>query len=98
MFFEDHEQFHADIAALSAEGVVFPYPLTPDVNPATALQVGQMPGHGGLGQFQHRHQVADAQLPLGLEEQDDAQADRVGQGFEGLGKMFHGDLKITLFL
>jgi hypothetical protein len=43
-----------------------------------------------LGQFQHGHQVADTQLPFSLKQQNDAQPDRVGKGFDGFGQMIHG--------
>jgi len=68
---------------------VHPDPLAADIHPAAAFEVGQMARNGGLGQVEYGHQVADAQLALGLQQQDDAQADRIGKGFQGLGKMFH---------
>ncbi len=49
-----------------------------------------MTRYGGLGQSQYRHQVADTELPIGLQQQDDAQTERVGKCFDGLGEMFHG--------
>src|SRR6185369_11366827 len=90
MLLEDQEHFIANVAAFPAELVVHPESLTADINPAAALEVGQVARHRGLGQFEHRNQVADAQFPLGLQQEDDAQADRVGEGFQGLREMFHG--------
>ena len=77
MLFENLEEFSADDAAFIAECVVHPDPFATGVNPAAALQVGEVARHRGLGQLQNRHQVADAQFSFGLQKQDDAQADRV---------------------
>ena len=81
MLLEDMEQFIADNAAFLAERIVHPDPLAADINPAAAFEVGQVARYGGLGEAQHRHEVADAQFTLGLQQQNDAQADRVRKCF-----------------
>ena len=90
MLFKDHQHFPADIAAFLAECVVHPDPFTAGINPAAPFEIGQVARYGGLWQFEYLHQVADAQLTFGLQQEDDTQSDRIGEGFEGLGKMFHG--------
>ena len=82
------EQFFADGAALPAKGIIHPDPIAEDVNPSATHEVGQVARDGGLWQFEHRHQVADAEFAFGLQQQDDPEADRVGKGFDGLGEMF----------
>lgn len=89
MLLERPEQLLADVAACLAEGVVHPDAFAPGIDPAAPLQVGQVARHGRLRKPQHSHDVADAQLAFGLQQQDDAQTDRVGEGFQGLGEMFH---------
>jgi len=42
----------------------------------------------GLGQVQTFHEVADSQLSM-LEEAEDAQARRVGEGFEYFSELVH---------
>ena len=86
---EHLEQFLADEAAFPADGVVHPDPLAAGINPATTSEVGQVSRYRGLGQLEHRHQVADTQFPLGLEEQYDAEADRIGKRLDGLGEVFY---------
>lgn len=66
--FEYMKQFLADGTALPTESVVHPEPLTAGIDPAAALEVGQMARHGRLGQPQHRHQVTDAQFTFGLKK------------------------------
>jgi len=89
VLFEELEQLLTDTTTFPAEGVVLPDPLAADVNPAAALEVGQVARHGGLGEPEHRHQVADTQFPFGLQQQDDTEADRIRKSFNGLGEMFH---------
>lgn len=81
MLLECLEQFCADGAALPAQRIVHPDPVAADINPATALEVGQVARYCGLRQLENFHKVADAQLTFSLQEQDDAQSDRVGEGF-----------------
>ena len=75
---EDQQQLPADMAAIPAKRVIHPDPLTADVNPAAPFQIGQVPRHGGLGEPKHSHKIADAELPFGLEQQDDPEPDRIG--------------------
>ena len=98
MLFKDVKKLLAGCAALPAERVVHPDTFAAGINPAAPLQVSQVTRHGGLGEVQRYYQVADAQLTFGLQQEDDAQADRVGEGFKGLGEMFHSVRVIERFI
>jgi len=65
------------------QGVERPQALLPGLDPASAPQVGQVPRRGGLGDAQHRHQIAHAAGPL-AEQAEQPTPQGVGEGFEEL--------------
>ena len=67
MLFEGQEHFSAEVTAFLAELIVHPEALPANVNPTAPFQVGQVAGHGGLGQLEHGHQVANAQFAFSLQ-------------------------------
>lgn len=91
MLFESLEQFFADVTAFRAERIIHPDPFAAGINPAAPFEIRQVARYGGLWQFKYLYQVADAQLTFGQQQEDNTQSDRVREGFEGLGKMFHGE-------
>ena len=89
MALENIEQVQAYPAAFWPKPVVHPDPLTTGVNPTAALEVCKVTRHRGLRQVEDFHQIADAEFALCLQQQDDTQTNRIGEGLDGLGEMFH---------
>jgi len=89
MTFQQVKQIRGEQAYGPADSVVHPNAIASVVQPAAALEIGEVARDRGLGQFQHCHQVADTQLSLCLEQDEYAQADRIGKAFECLGELLH---------
>lgn len=63
------------------KGVINPLAFAFRIYKTVPTQVSQVPRYLWLGRFNHRHNVADAQLPAG-EEIEDAEPGFIRKGFE----------------
>lgn len=87
---QDREERLLERAKLLENGVVNPYPFTTVLQPPCIPEVGKVARHGGLGELQDRHQVADAELLFFQKQGQDPETGFVFEGLENCGYGFHG--------
>lgn len=88
---KDRQERLLERAERLGDGIIDPDRFTPVAEPAGVSEVREMPGDGGLGKLQDRHEIADAEFLLFEKERKNAEAGLLFQRLKNKSEIFHGE-------